>query len=799
MAVAPEKNTLRNLFPGLRCAIYALLVIVLGFQNLVAQRPLGTDVSNYQPTINWPGVRNAGIVFAWTKATQGTTYSSPSFTSQEAGAKSVGIYIGAYHYAQPSINTNLTGAFSAESEAAYFWGIAGNYITNGSGYLVPMLDWEDIHATNGYHGFNGFTTVFMSAWVNQWCNSVSNYAQLNGVTIRPIVYTGTWYSNPAGGYPGLNSTVTGWSAWIASYKGHNIQTGGPTSTYPWPTWTVWQYADTNWSGGDSDVLNGGYTSLDPLVIGGLPPGPFIISQPFIKRAFETGDNVTFAANALGNGALTYGWRFNGSAIPGANNATLNLTNLQTVNEGNYSFTVTDSTGSVTSSPAPLMIYPPQVTVFADDLDAVTGTKWIVNRSSADSSVAFGYDYSGLGIPPAPHSTNGTMLGLQMKANLSARIAAAVSLSPTNQNFSGDYRLHFDGWINVNGPFPDGGAGSTELLTAGIGTSGTRTEWNGSGSTADGCYFSVNGDGGSSDTTTTAADYNAYIGSTVQLTGTGDYRADTDVTARGNGNFYYTTAFPHGAAAPAMQQAFYPQQSGNLNPGTFGLAWHDVIVSKRGSTVDWVVDGIRIATISNATFNANNVSIGFWDPFGSSLPDNNMLSFGLVDNVRVEVPAAAPVFTMQPVAQSVPLGADVVFTAVATGLPLPAYQWRLNGNNLFGETNSTFSITSVSQINIGNYSVLVTNIAGSAVSTNALLALIPPNAAQFQSISVQPDGGMIQIGFTGDAAWNYVIETSTNLTDWNVLTNLTSVDGNFVFTAGATTNSQQQYFRARVGP
>ncbi len=27
--------------------------------------------------------------------------------------------------------------------------------------------------------------------------------------------------------------------------------------------------------------------------------------------------------------------------------------------------------------------------------------------------------------------------------------------PTNQSFSGDYRLHFDGWVSVNGPFSGG--------------------------------------------------------------------------------------------------------------------------------------------------------------------------------------------------------------------------------------------------------------------------------------------------------------------------------------------------------
>jgi hypothetical protein len=38
-------------------------------------------------------------------------------------------------------------------------------------------------------------------------------------------------------------------------------------------------------------------------------------------------------------------------------------------------------------------------------------------------------------------------------------------------------------------------------------------------------------------------------------------------------------------------------------------------------------------------------VGYWDPF-QSLSDNHSLSFGVVDNVRVEVPAVAPILTLQ---------------------------------------------------------------------------------------------------------------------------------------------------------
>jgi autotransporter-associated beta strand protein len=253
-------------------------LFLLGFGTLLAsapafgQRPMGTDVSGYQPSINWTTVKNAGVTFAWAKATESTGYTSPDFASQMAGAKSVGIYIGAYHFARPGSNPNLTGANSAQSEAAFFWSVAGSYVTGGGAYLVPMLDWEDTTITN-----TSLTQSTASQWVIEWCNTVSNYAKANGVTVTPVVYTGTWYSEP-GTYPGLNTTVTGLPSWIAAYPECNAQdqcgtpnpqSGGPGSTYPWSTWSIWQYGNTNWSGGDSDVFSGTMAQFQQLfLIGG---------------------------------------------------------------------------------------------------------------------------------------------------------------------------------------------------------------------------------------------------------------------------------------------------------------------------------------------------------------------------------------------------------------------------------------------------------------------------------------------------------------------------------------------------
>ena len=365
--------------------------------------------------------------------------------------------------------------------------------------------------------------------------------------------------------------------------------------------------------------------------GGAPPQ--ITTQP-LHRTVDTGQPTSFTAVATGGAPLSYQWHLNGSAISGATESTCTISSAQSTNAGDYYVVVNNYSGSVTSRVVSLTVYSPQTVVFSDNFDSDSSANWTVSKSSTDTRITFNYDYAADDIASAPHSTGGTTRGVKFEANLANLATAALSMSPLGQSFGGDYRLRCDMWINANGPFPGGGTGSTEYFTAGLGTAGNRVQWTGSGSTADGYWFVTDGEGGASDTST-PADYGAYSGTALQSAASGVYAAGTNSNARGNVNAYYTTTFPGGQTAPAWQRTNYPQQTGVLAAGTVGFAWRDVVIAKRGNIVEWSIDGVKLASFTSASVTASNVFVGYWDPY-ASVSDNAALSFGLVDNVRVEV-------------------------------------------------------------------------------------------------------------------------------------------------------------------
>lgn len=106
---------------------------------------------------------------------------------------------------------------------------------------------------------------------------------------------------------------------------------------------------------------------------------------------------------------------------------------------------------------------------------------------------------------------------------------------------------------------------------------------------------------------------------------------------------------------------------------------------------------------------------------------------------------APAITTQPQNISVPQGQTATFSVTATGNPAPGYQWRKGGTNIQGATAATYSIPNVQTSHAGQYSVVVSNSAGSVTSSNATLTVTAPNALPVATITTPANGASFRAG------------------------------------------------------
>jgi uncharacterized repeat protein (TIGR03803 family) len=90
----------------------------------------------------------------------------------------------------------------------------------------------------------------------------------------------------------------------------------------------------------------------------------------------------------------------------------------------------------------------------------------------------------------------------------------------------------------------------------------------------------------------------------------------------------------------------------------------------------------------------------------------------------------PVITSQPGDQPVLQGATATFTVGTGDNALLYYRWLRNGSllsdggQISGSTGATLAISNATTANVGAYSVIVSNAAGTALSSNAVLSIVP---------------------------------------------------------------------------
>lgn len=181
----------------------------------------------------------------------------------------------------------------------------------------------------------------------------------------------------------------------------------------------------------------------------------------------------------------------------------------------------------------------------------------------------------------------------------------------------------------------------------------------------------------------------------------------------------------GAAIPAGSYRI----TGSLPPGiTVAGANSSGIVNASSGSLGGTPTASGTYTISITAYELANAS---GDPFGPT-----QIGF-IITGSASSVPAIAT----QPQSQTVTAGSSVTLSVVATGTPAPTYQWRKNGVLVSGATGATLALPNVQVSDSGNYTVVVTNLAGLVTSNPASLTV---NAAG-PTITTQPQSQQLSVG------------------------------------------------------
>lgn len=542
------------------------------------------------------------------------------------------------------------------------------------------------------------------------------------------------------------------------YKGTSAIAGATSDTYSIAALATADAANyyavvTNAAGStNSDVAQ---LNVSPATV-----APSITSQP-TGQTVTVGQNATFSVTATGSGVLGYQWKKNGASISGATSSSLTVSSVSSTDAANYSVTVSNSAGSITSNDATLTV---NTAAVAPNITTQPVSKSVTSGQSATFSVVA----SGTG----PLNYQWRKSGV----NISGATASTYTISSTNTGSAGSYSVVVSNSV--------GSATSTsatlsvapvvvapsiiiqptaqsvtaaQAATFSVTATGSPTltyQWKRNGVSVSGANSSTLNL--ASVTSAQAGSYSVVVSNSAGSVTSTDVTLTVNVAAVGPS----ITTQPLGASVMAGQSV-------------------SLSVTATGSATlkyQWAKDGVNITGATSSVYTIPTSST--IDSGSYSVTVSNSVSAVTSTAVRLSITAAAiaPSITSQPTGQSVTVGQAVSFTVSAVGSPTISYQWKKNGSNIVGANAATYSISNVNISESANYNVVVTNSAGSVTSAVASLvvnaAIVPPSITSqptAQSVTVG-HGGSFGISATGSAPLSY---------QW-------FKDGNII--SGATSNS-----------
>ncbi len=188
---------------------------------------------------------------------------------------------------------------------------------------------------------------------------------------------------------------------------------------------------------------------------------------------------------------------------------------------------------------------------------------------------------------------------------------------------------------------------------------------------------------------------------------------------------------------------------------------------------------RLDSPSNAAVNASALDTNSLLVVVGEFRQFNNIPFGFITRVQTADPTP-PLIITHPTNLFILTGTSAQFAVTASGTAPLFYQWRFNGVNIAGATNNPITIPNAQAVNEGLYSVIVSNAAGTATSSNASLTLgtlpfltVAPPASQTNFVG-ESTNFTVTAGGTAPLFYQWLFNGTALASQTNATLNLTNL-------------------------
>jgi hypothetical protein len=459
--------------------------------------------------------------------------------------------------------------------------------------------------------------------------------------------------------------------------------------------------------------------------------PSIVTQPQNLSVVEN-SNALFMVTISGSAPLSYQWSFNGNVISGATGSSLSFP-APSSSAGGYSVSVTNPVGFATSSVATLtVISPPVITGNPGSATNIAGsTLSFIASATGTPPLTYRWLKSGVTVTNGGRFS-GANSNILTITNLQSSDAAGYALSVSNP---AAIATSADATLSVR--VPPAIVTPPQNLTVLVDSNALFTVA-ASGTAPLSYQWLVNGDPIPGATTSS-------LSFTAQVSDAGNYSVMVTNEAA-----VVTSAVA--TLTVLVPPKFYTEPASSTNALGAIAQFSATVTGTLPLTFQWYFNGLALtnsARISGASSNSLSITPLQTNDAGSYwLVATNVGGSGTSSVAQLSV-ALPPVILTQPANWNVVTGANIAMSITANGTPPLSFQWQhdgsdlKDGNGIVGATTANLSLANVHTNDAGNYTAIVSNIAG-VISSAAASVVVAPTSTP-PSVTTQPASQILLAG------------------------------------------------------